>query len=48
MVAECFRKALVEDGFGRAFDMVVFAVYGKPGGPNLRAFREIFGGGGRP
>ena len=47
MVAECFRTALVEDGFGRAFDTVVFAVYGKPDGPNLRAFREVFGTGGK-
>ncbi len=47
MVAECFRTALVEEGFGRAFDTVVFAVYGKPDGPNLRAFREGFGGEGR-
>lgn len=47
MVAECFRTALMGDGFGRAFDMVVFAVYGKPDGPNLRAFREVFSGGGR-
>lgn len=45
MVAECFRTALVEDGFGRAFGTVVFAVYGKPDGSNLRAFREVFGAG---
>lgn len=47
MVAECFRTALVEDGFGRAFATVVFAVYGKPDGPNLRTFREVFGMGSR-
>ena len=47
LVAECFRTALVEDGFGRAFETVVFAVYGKPDGPNLRAFREVFGTGGK-
>lgn len=47
MVAECFRTALMEDGFGRAFDTVVFAVYGKPDGPNLVTFREIFGMGGK-
>lgn len=47
MVAECFRTALVEDGFGRAFETVVFAVYGKPDGPNLRAFRKVFGRGER-
>ena len=43
MVAESFHTALVKDGFGRVFETVVFAVYGKPDGPNLRAFREIFG-----
>jgi uncharacterized protein (TIGR02452 family) len=43
MVAECFRTALAGDGFGRAFDTVVFAVYGKPDGPNLQAFRGVFG-----
>ena len=47
MVAKCFRTALLEDGFGRAFGTVVFAVYGKPDGPNLRAFRELFGTDGR-
>ena len=43
MVAECFRTALVEDGFGRAFDTVAFAVYGKPDGLNPTAFRTVFG-----
>ncbi len=43
MVAECFKAALEEDGFGRAFDTVVFAVCGNQEGPNPRAFRSVFG-----
>lgn len=44
MVAECFKTALLEDGVGRAFDTVVFAVCGNQEGPNPRAFRGVFGG----
>lgn len=41
-VANCFRTALVDDGLGRAFDTVVFAVCGNQEGKNPRAFREVF------
>ena len=41
-VAGCFRTALIDDGLGRAFDTVVFAVCGNQEGKNPRAFREVF------
>lgn len=47
MLAECFRTALVEDGFGRAFSILVFAVCGERDGPNPTAFRSVFGTDGR-
>ena len=41
-VAECFRTALFDDGLGRAFDTVVFAVCGNQEGKNPKAFRKVF------
>lgn len=41
-VAECFRKVLIDEGLGRAFDEVCFAVYGSTDGKNYKAFAEAF------
>lgn len=43
-VASCFKKVLVEDGFGLCFDEVCFAINGKPGNRNLEAFEEVLAG----
>ena len=41
-VSKYFRKVLVEEAYGRCFDKVCFAVYGKTDGRNIQAFRETF------
>ena len=41
-VAAQFGTALTDDGLGRCFERVVFAVYGKPDGRNITAFKEHF------
>ncbi|MBQ8966447.1 TIGR02452 family protein [Ruminococcus sp.] len=41
-VAQQFRTALIDDGLGLCFERVVFAIYGKPDGKNISAFREVF------
>ena len=41
-VAQYFREILIDEGFGRMFDEVCFAVYGKKDGRNYKAFREAF------
>ncbi len=41
-VAEQFRTALCDDGLGRCFDRVVFAIYGRPDGKNITAFKNVF------
>jgi len=42
-VSEYFRRVLIDEGYGRCFGEVVFAVYGSSDGKNIRAFREAFG-----
>lgn len=44
-VAAYFRQVLVEEGYGKCFEKICFAVYGKEDGRNITAFREAFGGG---
>lgn len=41
-VALQFRTALIDDGLGKCFERAVFAIYGKPDGGNISAFREAF------
>ena len=41
-VASCFKQVLTDEGYGYCFDEVCFAVYGKPGNPNLAAFEKVF------
>lgn len=42
-VSGYFKSVLIGDEYGRCFDRVVFAVYGKPDGKNITAFRKTFG-----
>ena len=44
MVAECFRLELIDYGFIRYFDKIVFAIKENNGGRNFARFREILGG----
>ena len=41
-VSQYFKTALVEEEYGRCFDEVCFAIYGKPDGKNILAFQECF------
>lgn len=41
-VSEFFRTVLIDEGFGRLFDEVCFAVYGSEEGKNYRAFKSRF------
>lgn len=41
-VSGYFREVLVDEGFGRLFDEVCFAIYGRPDGRNISAFRRTF------
>ena len=41
-VAECFRKVLIDEGYGRLFDEVRFAIYGPENGNNITWFRKVF------
>ena len=41
-VAGYFKKVIVEEGYGRFFDEICFAVYGKEDGKNITAFRKVF------
>jgi len=40
-VAGCFRTVIVEEGYGRFFDEVCFAIYGKEDGKNITSFRKV-------
>ena len=42
-VSGYFKSVLVGEEYGRCFDRVVFAVYGKPDGKNITEFRKAFG-----
>lgn len=41
-VARYFKEIIVDEGYGRAFDEVCFAIYGSENGRNITAFREVF------
>ena len=41
-VASYFRQVIVEEGLGRAFDEICFAIYGSEDGKNITAFRNCF------
>ena len=43
-VASYFRKVIVDEGLGRAFDEICFAIYGSEDGKNITAFRNCFKG----
>lgn len=39
-VAKYFKMVLVDEGYGKCFEEVCFAIYGKPDGKNITAFRN--------
>ncbi len=41
-VASYFKQVLMEEGYGRMFDEVCFAIYGREDGKNITAFRKCF------
>ena len=41
-VASYFRRVIVDEGLGRAFDEICFAIYGSEDGKNITAFRKCF------
>lgn len=41
-VSEYFRKVLIDEGYGRYFDQVCFAINGKEDNKNITAFRKTF------
>ena len=41
-VSKAFRTALLDDGLGRYFSDVCFAIYGPEDGKNFLAFRNTF------
>lgn len=41
-VADYFKTVLVDEGYGKCFDEVCFAILGKEDGKNITAFRECF------
>lgn len=41
-VAHYFKSMLVDEGYGKCFDEVCFAIYGKADGKNITAFRGEF------
>ena len=42
-VSEYFKRVLVDEGLGRYFDEICFAIYGKEDGRNITEFRRTFG-----
>ena len=43
VVAGYFKRVIVEEELGRAFDEICFAIYGSENGKNITAFRNCFG-----
>lgn len=41
-VSSYFKKVLIDEEYGRCFDAVRFAIYGRTDGKNIRVFREKF------
>ena len=42
-VANNFRDVLVKEGYGKCFNNVRFAIYGRENDPNILAFKKVFG-----
>lgn len=42
-VAQYFKKVIVDEEYGRCFDEICFAIYGKPDGRNITEFRRVLG-----
>ena len=43
-VASCFKKVIIDEKMGYAFDEICFAIYGREDGRNITAFRDCFKG----
>ncbi len=43
-VARYFKEIIVDEGYGRFFDEICFAIYGSEDGRNITAFREVLNG----
>ena len=41
MVANCFKKVIIEEGLGFFFEEICFAIYGPEDGRNITAWREV-------
>ena len=41
-VAEYFRQIIIDEGYGKCFDEICFAIYGREDGHNITTFRKVF------
>ena len=41
-VAEYFRQVLIDEGYGKCFDNVCFAIYGRTDSRNFTTFNDVF------
>ena len=41
-VAEYFRQVIIDEGYGKGFDEICFAIYGREDGDNITNFRNVF------
>ncbi len=41
-VAEYFRSIIVDEGYGKCFDEICFAIHGEENGENITSFRKVF------
>lgn len=41
-VAEYFRQVIIDEDYGRCFDEICFAIYGRENGENITEFRKVF------
>ena len=41
-VAEYFRQVIIDEGYGKGFDEICFAIYGREDGNNITNFRNVF------
>ena len=42
LVADYFKSVIIDEGYGKLFDEICFAILGKDDGKNITAFRECF------
>ena len=42
-VAEHFRQVLIDEEYGKCFDNVCFAIYGRTDSRNFTVFNDVFG-----